>query len=81
MLKRLRWRTTTQTIAGHRLPEPRLTVMALVWLLVYLALPLMVLGSLMTCVDTAGHWHLHRYLVLVLRLGPDGSILAECKAR
>jgi hypothetical protein len=46
MLKRLRWRTKTQTIAGHRLPEPRLTVMALVWLLVYLALPLMVVGSL-----------------------------------
>jgi len=46
MLKRLRWRTATQTIAGHRLPEPRLTVLALAWLLVYLAAPLMVVGSL-----------------------------------
>lgn len=46
MLNRSRWRHPIQTIAGHRLPEPRLTVMALVWLLVYLALPLMVVGTL-----------------------------------
>lgn len=46
MLKLLRWRVPTQTIAGHRLPEPRLTVMALVWLLVYVALPLMAVGTL-----------------------------------
>ena len=47
MLNRSPWRTPTQTIAGHRLPEPRLTVMALVWLLVYAALPLMLLGTLL----------------------------------
>lgn len=46
MLHRSRWLNPTQTIAGHRLPEPRLTFMALVWLLVYAALPLMVLGAL-----------------------------------
>jgi hypothetical protein len=46
MLNLSRWRTPTQTIAGHRLPEPRLTIMALVWLLVYVALPLMVVGTL-----------------------------------
>lgn len=47
MLNRSPWRTPTQTIAGHRLPEPRLTVMALVWLLVYAALPLMLVGTLL----------------------------------
>lgn len=46
MLQRIRWFHRPQTIAGHRLPEPRLTVMALIWLLVYLALPLMLLGTL-----------------------------------
>jgi preprotein translocase subunit SecF len=46
MLNRLLSRSQTQTIDGHRLPEPRLTILALMWLLVYLALPLMVVGSL-----------------------------------
>jgi hypothetical protein len=50
MLNRLPSRTKTQTIDGHRLPEPRLTVFALMWLLVYLALPLMVVGSLIDLV-------------------------------
>lgn len=46
MLNRLLSRTPTQTIDGHRLPEPHLTWMALVWLLVYVALPLMVVSTL-----------------------------------
>lgn len=47
MPNRSRWRNPTQTIAGHRLPEPRLTFMALIWLLVYAALPLMVISTLL----------------------------------
>lgn len=47
MLNRLLSRRTTQTVDGHRLPEPRLTFMALVWLLVYAALPLMVVSTLL----------------------------------
>ena len=31
---------------GHRIPEPRLTWMALLWGLLYLGLPLFVVGTL-----------------------------------
>lgn len=47
MLNRLLSRSKTQTIDGHKLPEPRLTFMALVWLLVYVALPLMGVSALL----------------------------------
>jgi hypothetical protein len=39
-------RTPVQTVMGHRLPEPRLTWQAGLWLLVYLGLPLVLLGTL-----------------------------------
>ncbi len=42
-----RLRQKTQTIANHRLPEPRLTFMALVWVLVYVGLPLMAASTLL----------------------------------
>jgi hypothetical protein len=39
-------RTPVQTIMGQRIPEPRPTLMAVVWALIYLGLPLLVLGTL-----------------------------------
>ena len=39
-------RTPVQTVMGHRLPEPRLTWQAGLWLFVYGGLPLLLLGTL-----------------------------------
>lgn len=39
-------RTPVQTVMGHRLPEPRLTWQAGLWLLMYLGLPLLLVGTL-----------------------------------
>lgn len=46
MLNKLRLRRKEQTVMGHRLEEPRLTLMVVLWALVYVGLPLMVVGSL-----------------------------------
>jgi hypothetical protein len=46
MWSRLFNRTPVQTVMGHRLPEPRLTWQAGLWVLVYLGLPLVLLGTL-----------------------------------
>jgi len=39
-------RTPVQTVMGYRLPEPRLTWQAALWVVVYLGLPLLLLGTL-----------------------------------
>jgi len=44
-LKSLR-KPPVQTIMGHRIPEPRPTLMALLWVMLYLGLPLVLLGML-----------------------------------
>ena len=46
MIRRIFQRSPTQTILGHCIPEPRLTWMALLWGLLYLGLPLFVVGTL-----------------------------------
>lgn len=46
MLKYLK-RAPVQTIMGHRLPEPRPTLMAVFWVMVYLGLPVLVVGGLL----------------------------------
>ena len=46
LIRRIFQRSPTQTILGHRSPEPRLTWMALLWGLLYLGLPLFVVGTL-----------------------------------
>ena len=47
MLNFLRERRKKQTVMGHRLEEPRLTLQVVLWALVYLGLPLLALGTLM----------------------------------
>ncbi|NDC61981.1 MAG: hypothetical protein EBZ60_08240 [Betaproteobacteria bacterium] len=39
-------RTPVQTIMGHRIPEPRYTWQAAFWLLLYLGMPTLLLGTL-----------------------------------
>ena len=39
-------RTPVQTIMGHRLAEPRPTLMAVMWAMIYLGLPVLLLGGL-----------------------------------
>ena len=39
-------RTPVQTVMGYRLPEARLTWQAALWMVVYLGLPLLLLGTL-----------------------------------
>jgi hypothetical protein len=39
-------RTPVQTVMGYRLPEPRPTWQAALWMVVYLGLPLLLLGTL-----------------------------------
>lgn len=46
MLNKLRLRRKEQTVMGHRLEEPRMTLMVVLWALVYIGLPLIVVGSL-----------------------------------
>lgn len=47
MLSKLRLRRKTETVMGHRLEEPRLTFMVVVWVLVYAVLPVLAIGSLL----------------------------------
>ena len=44
MLERLKNKRAQQTVMGHRLEEPRLTLWATFWALVYLGLPVAVVG-------------------------------------
>ena len=44
MLEQLKRKRREQTVMGHRLEEPRLTLWAAFWALVYLGLPVAVLG-------------------------------------
>jgi len=46
MFKALRQRKHNKTVMGHRLEEPRLTVWVVWWVLVYVCLPLLMVGSL-----------------------------------
>ena len=46
MWKKLFTRPKLETVMGHRIAEPRYTWQALLWLCLYLLLPLFVLGSL-----------------------------------
>ncbi len=39
-------RTPVQTIMGHRLAEPRPTLMAVMWAMIYLGLPVLLIGGL-----------------------------------
>ncbi len=47
MLQRLLAKRRDQTVMGFRLEEPRLTLIALMWVLIYLGLPVIGLGLLM----------------------------------
>lgn len=44
-LTRVFKRQTTETVMGHKIPEPRPTWQAAVWLLVVLGLPVLLLGT------------------------------------
>ena len=46
MLKKFFTRQKLETVMGHRIPEPRYTWQALVWLTLYLLLPIFLLGTL-----------------------------------
>lgn len=46
MLNKLRLRRQAETVMGKRLEEPRLTLMSVVWVFVYVGLPLLVISSL-----------------------------------
>jgi hypothetical protein len=46
MLNFLQERRKKQTVMGHRLEEPRLTLMVVPWALLYAGLPLLALGTL-----------------------------------
>ncbi len=46
MLNKLRLRRQAETVMGKRLEEPRLTLMSLLWVFVYVGLPLLVISSL-----------------------------------
>lgn len=46
-------RTPVQTIMGQRIAEPRLTAWALLWLMLYLGLPVLLLGTLVDLIVQA----------------------------
>ena len=46
MLYKLRLRRQAETVMGRRLEEPRLTLMSVLWVFVYVGLPLLVISSL-----------------------------------
>ena len=46
MLNKLRLRRQAETVMGRRLEEPRLTLMSVLWVFVYVGLPLLVISSL-----------------------------------
>ena len=45
MLKKFFTRQKLETVMGHRIPEPRYTWQALVWLTLYLFLPIFLMGT------------------------------------
>ena len=45
MLNKLRLRRQAGTVMGKRLEEPRLTLMSVLWVFVYVGLPLLVISS------------------------------------
>ena len=45
MLNKLRLRKQAETVMGHRLEEPRLTLMLVLWVFVYVGLPLLAISS------------------------------------
>ena len=45
MLNKLRLRRHAETVMGQRLEEPRLTLMFVFWVFVYMGLPLLVISS------------------------------------
>lgn len=47
MLHRLFKKRSDQTVMGYRLEEPRITLIALMWFLLYVGLPVIGLGLLM----------------------------------
>ena len=47
MLQRFLKKLSEQTVMGYRLEEPRLTLIALIWFLLYVGLPVIGLGLLM----------------------------------
>jgi hypothetical protein len=49
LLQRLK-RAPVETVMGHRLPEPRPTLMAVVWAMLYLGVPVLLLGVLIDLV-------------------------------
>jgi hypothetical protein len=61
MLVQLKRKRREQTVMGHRLEEPRLTLWAAFWALVYLGLPVAVLGLV---VDVLIQWATGRCLGL-----------------
>ena len=62
MLNFLRTRRKNQTVMGHRLEEPRPTLWALGWSLVYVGLPVLAVGLVLDAVigqitgSCAGLW-------------------------
>jgi hypothetical protein len=46
MWKRFFKRTQVETIMGHRIPEPRYTWQAALWVFIYLGVPTLLLGTL-----------------------------------
>jgi len=62
MLNFLSTRRNNQTVMGHRLEEPRPTLWALVWGLVYVGLPVLAVGLVLDAVigqitgSCAGLW-------------------------
>ncbi len=57
MLKFLSERRKQQTVMGHRLEEPRPTLLVIWWALVYVGVPLLVLGAVIDLLiqATTGH--------------------------
>lgn len=45
MLKAYRQRKQNETVMGHRLEEPHLTLWVVFWVFIYLGLPLLLVGS------------------------------------
>ena len=46
MWKKFFKRTQVETIMGHRIPEPRYTWQAALWVFIYLGVPTLLLGTL-----------------------------------
>jgi hypothetical protein len=61
MLEQLKRKRREQTVMGHRLEEPRLTLWAAFWALVYVGLPVAVIGLIL---DVMIQWATGRCLGL-----------------